>query len=365
MKRPPDYSRRVLLLATGMSPQVVTETVYALATQPEPFVPTEVHVVTTAEGAREARLTLIVSGWFNRLCEAYDLHGIDFGEHSIHVATGPDGRPLSDIRSAADNDAVANFITDKVRLFTADSEAALHVSMAGGRKTMGFFMGYALSLFGREQDRLSHVLVNEPFEGNRAFFFPTRESQTVPVRDSRHADARDAVVMLADIPFVILRHGYREGLLDGTLTYLQAVSSVRPTLGAARLLLHAATREVEADGQRFALPPWQFSLIACLALRARRGERSSSAPLKDVHDTEWAQRFIADLREVFGEMNVPDQVLDSVQKECTGNKIAPHMSHLRKSLEKRLGERAYLYISRKRARDYAVPLEARAIGFMR
>jgi CRISPR-associated protein (TIGR02584 family) len=45
---PQDYQRRVLVCVTGLSPQVVTETVYALAHQAEPWIPTEVHVLTTA-----------------------------------------------------------------------------------------------------------------------------------------------------------------------------------------------------------------------------------------------------------------------------------------------------------------------------
>jgi CRISPR-associated protein (TIGR02584 family) len=76
------------------------------------------------------------------------------------VIIGPDENPLEDIVTEADNVAVADFITEKVRAVTADPEASLHVSIAGGRKTMGFYLGYALSLFGRPQDRLSHVLVS-------------------------------------------------------------------------------------------------------------------------------------------------------------------------------------------------------------
>ena len=60
--------------------------------------------------------------------------------------------------------AVADFITEQVRQITADPAASLHVSIAGGRKTMGFYAGYALSLFGRAQDQLSHVLVSPSFE---------------------------------------------------------------------------------------------------------------------------------------------------------------------------------------------------------
>jgi len=47
MKEPQEYERKVLLAVTGLSPQVLTETPYALTVQQEsPFVPTEVHVVT-------------------------------------------------------------------------------------------------------------------------------------------------------------------------------------------------------------------------------------------------------------------------------------------------------------------------------
>lgn len=64
----------------------------------------------------------------------------------------------------------ADAIVELVRRCTQDDQTALHVSIAGGRKTMGFFMGYALSLYGRPQDRLSHVLVSAPFESNHDFY---------------------------------------------------------------------------------------------------------------------------------------------------------------------------------------------------
>ena len=44
---------------------------------------------------------------------------------------------------------------------------------------MGFYLGYALSLYSRAQDRLSHVLVNSPFESHSEFFYPTPESRVI------------------------------------------------------------------------------------------------------------------------------------------------------------------------------------------
>ncbi|CAK0749007.1 hypothetical protein CCP4SC76_10006 [Gammaproteobacteria bacterium] len=55
--------RRILLAVTGLSPQVVTETLYALAVmQDPPWIPDEVQLITTAEGAERARLALLSDG---------------------------------------------------------------------------------------------------------------------------------------------------------------------------------------------------------------------------------------------------------------------------------------------------------------
>ena len=72
---PASYPRRVLLAVCGLSPQIVTETLYALAADAHaPFIPTEVHLITTQEGARRADLSLLSAdlGWFHRLCSDYN-----------------------------------------------------------------------------------------------------------------------------------------------------------------------------------------------------------------------------------------------------------------------------------------------------
>ena len=62
---PATYPRRIVLASLGLAPQVLTETLYCLGKpelsqleKPEPpFVPTEIHVVTTEEGRARALLT--------------------------------------------------------------------------------------------------------------------------------------------------------------------------------------------------------------------------------------------------------------------------------------------------------------------
>jgi CRISPR-associated protein (TIGR02584 family) len=67
---------------------------------------------------------------------------------------------------------------------------------------MGYYIGYALSLFGREQDRLSHVLVNQPFESLDDFFFPPVRARNVLSANNITTSTTSAQISLAEIPFV-------------------------------------------------------------------------------------------------------------------------------------------------------------------
>jgi len=116
---PQAYPRRVLLAVTGLSPQIVTETLYALAVVQRPaFVPTEVHVITTAVGAQRLRLALLSSepGWFARLCADHGLPAILFGAAQIHVLCDAAGAPLAAldplVRRAGRSPAVVPALTD-------------------------------------------------------------------------------------------------------------------------------------------------------------------------------------------------------------------------------------------------------------
>jgi CRISPR-associated protein NE0113 (Cas_NE0113) len=164
---------------------------------------------------------------------------------------------LGDILDEADNTAVADFITEEVRDITADPRASLHVSIAGGRKTMGFYVGYALSLFGRAQDRLSHVLVPPSLESRPDFFYPAP------------AD-KEARVHLGPIPFVRLRKGLPERLLEGRARFSEVVDEAQKALPPLALRLDLATRTVTAGGESIDLKPAEFAFYLMLAERRRR-----------------------------------------------------------------------------------------------
>jgi len=270
------YPRRILLAVTGLSPQIVTETLYALCLVQKPaFIPTEVHLLTTTEGAKRATLNLLsTEGWFHRLRNDYDLPPIHFDTDCIHILKDSDGKPLDDIRSIEDNQYAADTIVNTVRKLTQTENTALHVSIAGGRKTMGFHAGYALSLYGRKQDCLSHVLVSGAYESHPDFYYPTPYSRVIHTRGENPCpmDTKEAEVMLAEIPFVCLRHYLPDELLDEETRYSMAVRALQEELAPAEIELDLVKRELRCGHKIISLSLAILVFYAWFVFRKKKGQ---------------------------------------------------------------------------------------------
>ena len=369
-ENPHEYPRRILIAVTGLSPQIVTETLYALAVAPtaSPFIPTEIHLISTRSGAEKARLALLSEepGWFHRLSHDYALPPIHFSADTIHVLEDVNGKPLEDIRSPEDNRRAADGITGIIREFTADPDCALHVSIAGGRKTMGFFLGYALSLYGRPQDKLSHVLVSEPFEASLGFYYPTPASHVLEMPGGRLVDSAQAQITLAELPFVSLRHGLPEALLTGRASYNETVEAARHALAPAELQIDLEARRVRAAGKIFALPPAELALLSVFARRALRGEAPLPAPAKELADADWKKRYLVELRWIAGPMKDLDETERALRKGMDGEYFSAHLSKLKKILRRELGPAAEPYLisdGGSRPRRYSLGLQPAAVSY--
>jgi len=342
------FRRRILLGVCGLSPQVLTETVYALAVKRSPpWVPTEVHLVTTQEGARRARLTLLgrSPGWFARLCREYRLREIAFPEENIHVLIGENDTPLADIRSREDNELAAAQIARLVRELTSDADSALHVSIAGGRKTIGFYAGYALSLFGRPQDAMSHVLVSAPFEAHPEFFYPTRASRIIytPPPDSRPLDTRTAEVTLAEIPFVRLRRLLPERLLAAEASYAELVRATEETLGAPRLLVDVDERAILAGGRPVRLAPSDFAFYAWMARRKREGREPVPCPSEGAPEPALAEEFLREYLLADPGPTAKERTRHALKNGMEKSYFLERKSRVNRRLEEALGASAWAY----------------------
>lgn len=340
---PKDFPRRVLLAVTGMSPQVVTETLYALVNEQD-FVPTEIRLITTVLGRNRAERDLLDThdGQFHAFCREYGLTGkIHFDASCITVICDELGAPLPDIRTPEENSRAADEIAGIVQELCCDAMAALHVSIAGGRKSMGFFLGYALSLFARPQDRLSHVLVSEPFESNRDFFFPSRMPKELVATDGRKLDASTARVMLADIPLVRLRSVQLQQLQIGQTSYSAAVSAAQAGIAPfIELAFNLPRREILCGGQAVKLPPMEFALMLWLA-RLRLDGRA----VRPGVDAD-ASEYLAVYREVVTSFSLDYQNAEKslLQAEDFLKRFQEMRSRLKKKLVNELGSLAAPYL---------------------
>ena len=183
-----DYN---LLIATGQTPQVITETIFELK-RTEDLQPAAVLVVTTRVGRAYGEAQLLgeerddpargtpVPGTEARwptFCE--DVLGHEADESSglpvdltFHVPE-VGGRGLDDIRQKGDDTRFGSRTYELVEQLTREEALPLVGSIAGGRKTMSAHLMTAFSVYARPNDRLTHILLADPsLEGDHSFFYP-------------------------------------------------------------------------------------------------------------------------------------------------------------------------------------------------
>lgn len=216
----PGY-REIFIFIAGATPQVITETICALAMEVPPVYPDRVYVITTNKGRTAVEDALVSRGVLKKLSDEYGLPCVSIGEESFIIPADSLGVPLDDIRDDRENELMGDLITAFIREKTADSSARLHCSIAGGRKTMSFYLGAAMQLFGRPWDKLYHVLVSPEFESTPEFYYKPKQDRTIDV-NGRRLNTADAEITLAELPFIRLRNklsldgsGFRELVREG------------------------------------------------------------------------------------------------------------------------------------------------------
>lgn len=281
----------------GMSPAVLTETVWALAMSTPAIIPDRVIVLTTRRGAAVLRDQLLKSGsdlpiW-DQLRAAMEKRGhcirgkLKFGDTGDHLrvftrhdpATGR-SIELDDIRGAEENEAVADFILEQLRGLVENSETRVIASLAGGRKTMGALLYACMTLLGREQDRLTHILVGAPYDDPSLlprFYFPAQASSLLLAPDGTEVRAADAAIELADTPFVPLRNLFTRdlGRMPGGFMNLVRHCRLEAQGGASRqkvLIVHESRRSLQLGDGEITPSPREHVVLLYLAHRAKRGE---------------------------------------------------------------------------------------------
>jgi len=201
----------ILLAIAGLSPQVITETLYALHQEGTRI--DEIHVIATRIGCDRLNASLFtpIDGKFHAYLKEYCINpnSINFSPHTIHVLRDETGNPLNDIAGEEDNEILLKMCLELTHDFTRSEKDTLYFSIAGGRKTMSACLMVAAQMYGRPQDRIYHVLVSPEFESHEEFFYPPVKPVLLQLRDAQgqriFKETSYAKVTLVPIPFISVR----------------------------------------------------------------------------------------------------------------------------------------------------------------
>ena len=310
---PETYPRRVLVCMAGLSPGTITETLFGLvvATPPvaasasrmpqgleieiarqssaaallgplsafnpaqlpgggsptrarraprpfAPFVPTELHLITTADGEQAMLKGLLAPpkgaearyprGVLAQLQADYAAHfgstPIAFGPEHVHVIRGADGAPVHDFATMEDSEATGNAILNVLRELVKDEDCAIHASIAGGRKSMGVMLALTMSLLGRQQDRLSQVLIPRVFEVPH-FYYPPPQPETMEGYGRQVVSTADARITLAMLPLLRVFDGLDLKLRDPGMSFESVIELGEMALEKQMIVIKPAQQRVQ------------------------------------------------------------------------------------------------------------------------
>lgn len=280
------HKRIILVSAMGTSPAVLTNMVWGLAHQKHLIVPDEIVVFITKSGKELLIQKLFDEGVWNEIRsnlkrEKIEIDGkLVFGATSIRVIPDAEGNEIEDLRTGDDNLRAADFMLSQLRQYTEDSETELHVSIAGGRKTISALLFSCMTLLGREQDKVYHVLLPPVFEQGvePPFFFPEPGVTYTAKATGKKYKANKVQSELFEVPFVRMRGWYQDKFKDIPPSYRTLISKVQtiapPAVTYPEIEIDAWNGWVTLNGRQVAMSRPCFAMLLLLA---------SGVDAKEVH----------------------------------------------------------------------------------
>lgn len=336
-----EFSKKTLLIVVGTQPQVITLAYHHLAfARTDPFLANEVFVITTGEG-RDILVPMLLDkehGYFTRLLKEYGIKksAVLFDETHVRLIRDSNQTPLQDIATDIDNEQAANQIAEVVRELTLDQDRQLHLCLADGRKPMSFYAGYALSLFGRHQDELSQIIVNDELSGHPEFFYPPRNHRHLLLEDTDKVfNTAHANVVMGKVPFVRLRDHLPVDVLENVCDCFvlgDVVNKTQRNLESVQLTLDCQSEQILINKEPLLLQPKPLAFLWWLALRRKTlgeqahsvGSRDGTAEFDLLH-AEFDGAVLRETKDNSGEFD-PQEVSQIISK-------------IRKGIERQFGKR--------------------------
>ena len=247
--------KRILIAVFGKTPQIITETLYALHEQGR--FPDRVVILTTEAGRDMCRAHLLHPE-YGRIARLLADIGRPAGsrllcETDVYTPSSRARRPVMDIETEEDSRCFFELCLEIVFNLARAHNDELLFSIAGGRKTMSAALALAAQCYARPQDAMFHVLVPPEQEANPQFFYPRP-----PLDDVR--------ITLTPVPFFRMRNQLPPALLRSAAS-LDALNYACMPQTLLCLKINICERSLSCHGHTLRLPPALFAVYAFFALQ--------------------------------------------------------------------------------------------------
>lgn len=246
--------KKILIALCGKTPQVITETLYALHFR-QSF-PERLVILTTETGRKFCRDMLLhpERSKLSSLMENLHIHCPPIlCDADILRPVSETGQPITDIHTEEDSRRFLDLCLNIVFTLSQDPENELIFSIAGGRKTMSAALVLAAQCYARPQDSMFHVLVPQELEADHTFFYPAGMK-------------KDESITLTPIPFFRMREHLASDFfrLPGTMETLSYVCMPQKAL---HLSLDLERCSLICEEKILHLPPALFAIYVFFALQ--------------------------------------------------------------------------------------------------
>ena len=161
----------ILIISVGESPQIITQILwYYLYNKIRDF--DRIVLITTSTGKNAIEKKLFKNKSLMKLEIALGLKKgtIKISNEDLIVLTDDSGKELKDIRSSKNSEDVMQQIFECMKLILSDENTRATVAITGGRKTTSVAMALATSVYGRSQDEMINIIINEELLSSEWFF---------------------------------------------------------------------------------------------------------------------------------------------------------------------------------------------------
>lgn len=277
-------NKNILVCISGLTPQIVTETLYALSIQKNIQID-EIFIITTKRGKEVILGTdkdkktpdVKLSAEIANLSKDYKIKPPKFSANKNIFIAEEESLELYDIKTDTDNILFPNKAAQLIEKLSKPNENILHVSLSGGRKSMSAHIALTLSLFARSGDKLYHILTDEKYEFGS--FYPKSE------------DEKKALI-ISEIPFVRLRALNLFKIKNG-IKYSELVEQTQKRLAAltenAKIIIELKKKSIKYKNRSIFLTPTQISLYMIFAESRINGEEGYL--INQIKELEFAQKL--------------------------------------------------------------------------